>query len=221
MQESKRKQQNQVLVKKQQLTAVLEQHTRHVLLSNGTAAGKTVAAPKRKRTLDKDFSDSSDDETLVTLLELKNSENEAKFWKSWFKLESQHSASLKRHINFLEKKVEQQMTSFQQTVEDFISQPCRCGNGRIRQRSIAAELPKAASEPAPKSARGHEKPWDSMQVGTTAAPTPPAVLAPENDCTGKAVEKAAPAQTKQLSRWCLRNFPHVMVGCSIFQKTFL
>ncbi|XP_049519624.1 uncharacterized protein LOC125943997 [Dermacentor silvarum] len=90
MQESRKKIKNQLCTKKQQLAAVLEQHTKHALVNNAAAAGKTQAAPRRKRIkTSEECSDSSDDDdSVIALSELRNSEKEAMFWKSRYKLES-------------------------------------------------------------------------------------------------------------------------------------
>ncbi|KAH7954300.1 hypothetical protein HPB49_017327 [Dermacentor silvarum] len=141
MQESRKKIQNQLCTKKQQLAAVLEQHTKHALVNNAAAAGKTQAAPRRKRIkTSEECSDSSDDDdSVIALSELRNSEKEAKFWKSRYKLECQHSASLKRNIDFLQKKVEKQMALFQRTLEN-LSQPCRCGNANQAAQQTVPEF---------------------------------------------------------------------------------
>lgn len=192
MQETKRKQQNQVRAKRQQLTEVLERHTKHALLNNATAAAKTVTAAKKERkgrpAEKEENSDSSDEDSLIQMSELKNSEKEAKFWKSRYKSQCEHSAFLKRQVEFLEKNIQQQLTVFQQTLDNLISQPCQDENGAILLRRMVAELPKPAAQSTLESVRCHEKPYgDSVP----AAPTPQATsVSMESACTEKAVEEA-------------------------------
>ncbi|KAL1480812.1 hypothetical protein MTO96_050727 [Rhipicephalus appendiculatus] len=118
--ESKKKQQNQVRTKRQQLAEVLERHTKHALLSNAAAAPKTVTAAKSKRGKpieEEHYSNSSDEDSLIQRSELKNSEKEAKFWRIRFASEYQNSTFLKRHVEFLEKNMQQQLTASDQPTE--------------------------------------------------------------------------------------------------------
>ncbi|KAL1415788.1 hypothetical protein MTO96_006567 [Rhipicephalus appendiculatus] len=88
----------------------------------------------------------------------------------------------------------------QQSVDNIMSQPCRCGKGAIQQRSAAATFPKATSELAVEAARCHENPHgDSVRVTMPAASTPQDVPS-DSDWTEQAVEEAVssdqPAQQK-------------------------
>lgn len=56
-------------------------------------------------------SDSDGDSSTASLSALKLEEQEAHFWRQQFRRERQHSATLQGRIEFLEKKLEKQLTS--------------------------------------------------------------------------------------------------------------
>lgn len=64
----------------------------------------------KKRRYEPDSTSESDDE-LISAEELQKAKKEALFWRQQFKLEQQHTASLREQIKFLEGKVESQLSS--------------------------------------------------------------------------------------------------------------
>ncbi|XP_054919715.1 BEN domain-containing protein 5-like isoform X1 [Dermacentor andersoni] len=122
-QQDKAKQANQAASRKQQYEAVLRQHMAHALKNVDVA--KEAAAPlptprtstkqsrgsQVKRKLYDETSDSTDDESLVSSKELITARKDAKYWKMQCRIEREHNASLKKHIEFLENNIRTQLNN--------------------------------------------------------------------------------------------------------------
>ncbi|XP_077501263.1 BEN domain-containing protein 5-like isoform X4 [Amblyomma americanum] len=148
-------------------------------------------ASKKRKPQILDDSTESEDESVVSSRELKNAVKEAKYWKQRYRLEQEHTASLKRELDFLKRKVELQLSSFQQTLDEVAK----------RQQDLCADalpvvapsiLPNGAVEASrrdPTAARGaatEQAAAAEKDVGGTASvvPTPagPSEEAPASSC---------------------------------------
>ncbi|XP_077498047.1 uncharacterized protein LOC144108707 isoform X9 [Amblyomma americanum] len=148
-------------------------------------------ASKKRKPQILDDSTESEDESVVSSRELKNAVKEAKYWKQRYRLEQEHTASLKRELDFLKRKVELQLSSFQQTLDEVAK----------RQQDLCADalpvvapsiLPNGAVEASrrdPTAARGaatEQAAAAEKDVGGAASvvPTPagPSEEAPASSC---------------------------------------
>ncbi|XP_077498039.1 uncharacterized protein LOC144108707 isoform X8 [Amblyomma americanum] len=193
-QQEKAKQQNQITSKKQQYEDVLKRHVSHSLQKNAAIPGHSSIgrkASKKRKPQILDDSTESEDESVVSSRELKNAVKEAKYWKQRYRLEQEHTASLKRELDFLKRKVELQLSSFQQTLDEVAK----------RQQDLCADalpvvapsiLPNGAVEASrrdPTAARGaatEQAAAAEKDVGGAASvvPTPagPSEEAPASSC---------------------------------------
>ncbi|XP_070377501.1 BEN domain-containing protein 5-like [Dermacentor albipictus] len=135
-QQDKAKQANQAASRKQQYEAVLRQHMAHALKNVDVA--KEAAAPlptprtstkqsrgsQVKRKVYDETSDSTDDESLVSSKELITARKDAKYWKMQCRIEREHNASLKKHIEFLENNIRTQLNNFAQILDMQRSERC-------------------------------------------------------------------------------------------------
>ncbi|XP_077501247.1 BEN domain-containing protein 5-like isoform X2 [Amblyomma americanum] len=189
-QQEKAKQQNQITSKKQQYEDVLKRHVSHSLQKNAAIPGHSSIgrkASKKRKPQILDDSTESEDESVVSSRELKNAVKEAKYWKQRYRLEQEHTASLKRELDFLKRKVELQLSSFQQTLDEVAKRqqdalpvvaPSILPNGAVE---ASRRDPTAARGAATEQAAAAEK-----DVGGTASvvPTPagPSEEAPASSC---------------------------------------
>ncbi|XP_077498010.1 uncharacterized protein LOC144108707 isoform X2 [Amblyomma americanum] len=189
-QQEKAKQQNQITSKKQQYEDVLKRHVSHSLQKNAAIPGHSSIgrkASKKRKPQILDDSTESEDESVVSSRELKNAVKEAKYWKQRYRLEQEHTASLKRELDFLKRKVELQLSSFQQTLDEVAKRqqdalpvvaPSILPNGAVE---ASRRDPTAARGAATEQAAAAEK-----DVGGAASvvPTPagPSEEAPASSC---------------------------------------
>ncbi|XP_077498026.1 uncharacterized protein LOC144108707 isoform X5 [Amblyomma americanum] len=176
-QQEKAKQQNQITSKKQQYEDVLKRHVSHSLQKNAAIPGHSSIgrkASKKRKPQILDDSTESEDESVVSSRELKNAVKEAKYWKQRYRLEQEHTASLKRELDFLKRKVELQLSSYALPVVA----PSILPNGAVE---ASRRDPTAARGAATEQAAAAEK-----DVGGAASvvPTPagPSEEAPASSC---------------------------------------
>nr|XP_054919720.1 BEN domain-containing protein 5-like isoform X3 [Dermacentor andersoni] len=155
-QQDKAKQANQAASRKQQYEAVLRQHMAHALKNVDVA--KEAAAPlptprtstkqsrgsQVKRKLYDETSDSTDDESLVSSKELITARKDAKYWKMQCRIEREHNASLKKHIEFLENNIRTQLNNFAQILDMQRSERCE---GERRQNLEAPLVAPTTEQP--------------------------------------------------------------------------
>ncbi|XP_077544659.1 uncharacterized protein LOC144157766 [Haemaphysalis longicornis] len=106
--------------------------------------GKKV---KRKRTFIVE-SDSDADNSTESASALRRAEQEAQFWRQQFRREQRLSTTLQGHIEFLEKKLEQKLTSIHMTLQD-MSQTERPQRSSLLRASPPPTSPPPPSPPPP------------------------------------------------------------------------
>ncbi|XP_077564924.1 uncharacterized protein LOC144180458 [Haemaphysalis longicornis] len=106
--------------------------------------GKKV---KRKRTFIVE-SDSDADNSTESASALRRAEQEAQFWRQQFRREQRLSTTLQGHIEFLEKKLEQKLTSIHMTLQD-MSQTERPQRSSLLRASPPPTSPPPTSPPPP------------------------------------------------------------------------
>ncbi|XP_077501481.1 uncharacterized protein LOC144112551 isoform X3 [Amblyomma americanum] len=180
-QQEKAKQQNQITSKKQQYEDVLKRHVSHSLQKNAAIPGHSSIgrkASKKRKPQILDDSTESEDESVVSSRELKNAVKEAKYWKQRYRLEQEHTASLKRELDFLKRKVELQLSSYLCADALPVVAPSILPNGAVE---ASRRDPTAARGAATEQAAAAEK-----DVGGAASvvPTPagPSEEAPASSC---------------------------------------